>query len=76
MIPGDDTRADAGERDPVGGLYGLFSSGLTLIFGITRVINFAHGDFVTLGMYGAVLLFASLGLSPLIGIIPVAILSF
>ncbi len=33
----------------VGGLYGLFSSGLTLIFGITRVINFAHGDFVTLG---------------------------
>jgi len=60
----------------VGGLYGLFSSGLTLIFGITRVINFAHGDFVTLGMYGAVLLFASLGLSPLIGIIPVAILSF
>jgi branched-chain amino acid transport system permease protein len=60
----------------VGGLYGLFSSGLTLIFGITRVINFAHGDFVTLGMYGAVLLFASAGLSPLIGIVPVAIISF
>ena len=57
----------------IGGLYGLFSSGLTLIFGITRVINFAHGDFVTLGMYGAVLLFASLGLSPLIGILPVAL---
>jgi branched-chain amino acid transport system permease protein len=59
----------------VGGLYGLFSSGLTLIFGITRVINFAHGDFVTLGMYGAVLLFTTFGLSPLLGIIPVAILS-
>jgi branched-chain amino acid transport system permease protein len=57
----------------VGGLYGLFSSGLTLIFGITRVINFAHGDFVTLGMFGAVLLFGSLGLNPLIGIVPVAI---
>lgn len=59
----------------VGGLYGLFSSGLTLIFGITRVINFAHGDFVTLGMYGAVLLFSAFGLSPLIGILPVAVVS-
>lgn len=59
----------------VGGLYGLFSSGLTLIFGITRVINFAHGDFVTLGMFGAVLLFGWIGLSPLLGIIPVAIAS-
>jgi branched-chain amino acid transport system permease protein len=60
----------------VGGLYGLFSSGLTLIFGITRVINFAHGDFVTLGMFGAVMLFTSLGLSPLLGIVPVAVASF
>lgn len=60
----------------VGGLYGLFSSGLTLIFGITRVINFAHGDFVTIGMFGAVLLFTSLGISPLFGILPVAIVSF
>lgn len=60
----------------VGGLYGLFSSGLTLIFGITRVINFAHGDFVTIGMFGAVLLFTSLGISPLLSIVPVAIVSF
>lgn len=60
----------------VGGLYGLFSSGLTLIFGITRVINFAHGDFVTLGMFGAVLLFTNLGMSPLFGILPVAVVSF
>ncbi|PRZ42311.1 amino acid/amide ABC transporter membrane protein 1 (HAAT family) [Antricoccus suffuscus] len=60
----------------VGGLYGVFSSGLTLIFGITRVINFAHGDFVTLGMFGAVLLFTSLGINPLISIIPVAIGTF
>lgn len=59
----------------VGGLYGLFSSGLTLIFGITRVINFAHGDFVTIGMFGAVLLFTATGLSPLLGIFPVAIVS-
>lgn len=59
----------------VGGLYGLFSSGLTLIFGITRVINFAHGDFVTIGMFAAVLLFNNFGVSPLLGIFPVAVLS-
>lgn len=59
----------------VGGLYGLFSSGLTLIFGITRVINFAHGDFVTIGMFAAVLLFNNFGVSPLLGIFPVALLS-
>lgn len=57
----------------VGGLYGLFSSGLTLIFGITRVINFAHGDFVTIGMFAAVLLFTSFSISPLLSIVPVAI---
>ena len=60
----------------IGALYGVFSSGLTLIFGITRVINFAHGDFVTIGMFGAVLLFANLGLNPLIAIIPIAIATF
>jgi branched-chain amino acid transport system permease protein len=59
----------------VGGLYGLFSSGLTLIFGITRVINFAHGDFVTIGMFGAVLLYSTFGISPLIGILPMALVS-
>lgn len=59
----------------VGGLYGLFSSGLTLIFGITRVINFAHGDFVTVGMFAAVLLYTELGVNPLLSILPVAVLS-
>lgn len=59
----------------VGGLYGLFSSGLTLIFGITRVINFAHGDFVTVGMFAAVLLFTEFGVNPLLSILPVAVLS-
>lgn len=60
----------------VGGLYGLFSSGLTLIFGITRVVNFAHGDFVTLGMFGAVVLFTSLHLNPLVAILPIAVAAF
>lgn len=45
----------------VGGLYGLISSGLSLSFGITRLVNFAHGDFVTIGMYLFVATVASQG---------------
>src|ERR1700749_94667 len=37
----------------IGAVYALFSSGLTLIWGMMNVINFAHGDFVMLGMYAA-----------------------
>jgi branched-chain amino acid transport system permease protein len=37
----------------VGAVYALFSSGLTLIWGMMNVVNFAHGDFVMLGMYVA-----------------------
>ena len=37
----------------VGAVYALFSSGLTLIWGMMNVINFAHGDFVMIGMYTA-----------------------
>lgn len=35
----------------LGGIYGLLSLGLTLVFGVTRIANFAHGEFVMLGMY-------------------------
>ena len=35
----------------LGAVYALFSSGLTLIWGMMNVVNFAHGDFVMLGMY-------------------------
>jgi branched-chain amino acid transport system permease protein len=57
----------------VGALYGLFSSGLTLIFGITRIINFAHGDFVTVGMYAAIILSTSYGIAPLYTALPIAV---
>ena len=41
----------------IGAVYGLMCVGLGLIFGVMRVINFAHGDFMMLGMYTAFYLF-------------------
>jgi branched-subunit amino acid ABC-type transport system permease component len=58
----------------VGGLLGLVALGLALIFGVMRVVNFAHGEFITLGAYIAWLIAGGLGLSPLIGI-PLAFLA-
>lgn len=57
----------------VGSLYGLFSSGLTLVFGITRIINFAHGDFVTVGVYIAIILSTSHGIAPLVLALPIGL---
>ncbi len=36
----------------LGGIYGLVSIGLNLIFGVVRIVNFAQGELVMLGMYG------------------------
>src|SRR6516165_7301860 len=46
----------------LGAIYALFSSGLTLIWGMMNVINFAHGEFVMLGMYVALLVVVYAGL--------------
>ena len=43
----------------------LVASGLSLIFGVTRIVNFAHGSFYMLGLYGAVALTTALGAGPL-----------
>jgi branched-chain amino acid transport system permease protein len=51
----------------VGAVYGLMCAGLGLIFGVMRVINFAQGDFMMLGMYAAYYLMAALGLHVLLG---------
>jgi branched-chain amino acid transport system permease protein len=48
----------------LGAVYALFSSGLTLIWGMMNVVNFAHGDFVMLGMYSAVVIWTALGGGP------------
>lgn len=51
----------------VGTVYGLMCVGLGLIFSIMRVINFAQGEFLMLGMYAGMFAFTSLGLSALLG---------
>jgi branched-chain amino acid transport system permease protein len=51
----------------VGAIYGLMCVGLALIFGIMRVINFAQGDFMMLGMYVTYYFFVALGVQPLFG---------
>jgi branched-chain amino acid transport system permease protein len=59
----------------LGGLYGLVALGLSLVFGVMRLINLAHGDFVVLGSYGAYALFTLLGCDPILGLalsLPVA----
>jgi branched-chain amino acid transport system permease protein len=50
-----------------GAIYGLMCVGLSVVFGVMRVINFAHGDFMMLGMYLAWYLFGALGLSTVFG---------
>jgi branched-chain amino acid transport system permease protein len=50
-----------------GGVYSLMAVGLTLIFGVMRVINFAHGDMMVWGMYLAWLLATRLGVDPTLG---------
>jgi len=54
----------------VGGVYGLTAVGLTLIFGVMGVANFAQGAFVMVGMYVAYWLFALLGIDPYLSIVP------
>ncbi len=56
----------------IGVLYALMAVGLTLIFGILRVVNFAHGEFYMLGAYAYTLAALRLGLSPWLAL-PVAI---
>lgn len=54
----------------VGGIYGLTAVGLTLIFGVMGVANFAQGAFVMTGMYLAYWLFVLLGVDPYLSIVP------
>ena len=53
-------------------VYGLMALGLSVIFGVVRVVNFAHGEFAVVAMYVAFVLFKTLGLDPLITMLPIA----
>jgi branched-chain amino acid transport system permease protein len=55
-----------------GGVYSLMAVGLTLIFGVMRVVNFAHGDMMVWGMYLAWLLSARAGIDPYVGFLACA----
>ena len=50
-----------------GGVYGVLAVGLSLVFGILGIVNFAHAQFVTIGMYVAWLAWHLVGLNPLAG---------
>lgn len=60
----------------LGGLYAMFATGLSLMFGIMRLVNIAHGDFIVLASYLALVVVTSLGLSPLISLVIVVPLMF
>jgi branched-chain amino acid transport system permease protein len=51
----------------VGGVYGLFSMGFSLAFGVMRIVNFAHGELVMLGMYAGFFLATWAGIDPMLG---------
>jgi len=55
----------------IGGVYALMSIGLTLIFGVLRIVNFAHGEFLMLGMYGAWAVTRAFGLDPYLAAVAV-----
>ncbi len=53
-------------------VYGLMALGLSVIFGVVRVVNFAHGEMMTIAMYIAITVFAALRLDPLLMLVPIA----
>ena len=56
----------------LGGIYGLVSIGLNLIFGVVRIVNFAQGELVMFGMYGSYFAYAQFGINPYLSVLVVA----
>ncbi len=57
-------------------VYGLMALGLSVIFGVVRVVNFAHGEMMTIAMYAATVLFAACGWDPFLCALPAAVAFF
>jgi len=53
-------------------IYGLMALGLSVIFGVVRVVNFAHGEMMTVAMFAAVALFSAWGIDPFLAALPIA----
>ena len=60
----------------LGGIYALISIGLTLIFGVLEIVNFAHGEFLMLAMYASYFLFQFYGIDPYLSLIIILPLFF
>lgn len=57
-------------------VYGLMALGLSVIFGVVRVVNFAHGEMMTIASYAAIVAFGAWNIDPLIAMVPIAVLLF
>ncbi len=53
----------------LGGLYALFAAGLSLVFGVMRLVNIAHGDFIVLAAYVALMIVSLTGLHPFMALV-------
>lgn len=60
----------------LGGLYALFAAGLSLVFGIMRLVNLAHGDLIILGAYLILTITTATGLHPFVAVLLAAPLMF
>jgi len=60
----------------MGGIYALIAMGLSLQYGVARVLNIAHGEFITLGAFSTWVLYTAFGINPLISLVIVGPLIF
>ncbi|MBM4327665.1 MAG: branched-chain amino acid ABC transporter permease [Deltaproteobacteria bacterium] len=60
----------------MGMVFGLVALGLTIIFGVMDIVNFAHGEFLMIGMYCGLLTYSGLGADPLFGLPIAAVVGF
>ncbi len=57
-------------------VYGLMALGLSVIFGVVRVVNFAHGEMMTIASYAAIVAFGAWSIDPLVAMVPIAVILF
>lgn len=60
----------------MGGIYALIAVGLTIIFGVMKVVNFAQGEYLTIGMYITLVLYQLTGQDPYVFLIPAVIIAY